>query len=135
MTDTRSPEQRRRIMQAVGVRNTGPEILVRSALHRAGLRFRLHRTDLPGKPDLVLPSKRVAVFVHGCFWHGHGCKKGRLPKSRLDYWEPKILRNRQRDRKNVRDLRALGWRVISVWQCNLMNGNYLNAVVSRIAAM
>lgn len=133
--DTRSPTQRRQIMQAVRTKNTGPEMIVRSALHAAGLRYRLHRADLPGKPDLVLASRRVAVFVHGCFWHGHGCDKGRLPKSRLGYWLPKIEQNKQRDAENVRKLRALGWKPITVWQCDLRNPKYLSKLVSRIASM
>ncbi len=86
--DTRTSEQRRRIMQAVKSRDTGPEMIVRRLLHRMGYRYRLHRKDLPGKPDVALVSRRKAIFVHGCFWHGHGCPKGRLPKSRLDYWQP-----------------------------------------------
>ncbi|MGE3301667.1 MAG: very short patch repair endonuclease [Hyphomonadaceae bacterium] len=117
MADTRTPDQRRRIMQSVGVRDTGPERIVRSALHKAGFRFRLHRRDLPGKPDIVLPAKRLVVFVHGCFWHGHGCAKGKLPKSRLEYWRPKIAANAERDKRNVRDLAKLGWRSLIVWQC------------------
>lgn len=117
MADTRSKEQRRRIMQSVGTRNTGPEVLVRRVLHRLGFRFRLHRKDLPGSPDIVLPKWRTVLFVHGCFWHGHGCSKGRLPKSRLDYWEPKIDANRRRDAEAAEKLRAAGWRVLTIWQC------------------
>ncbi|MCR6645866.1 MAG: very short patch repair endonuclease [Terricaulis sp.] len=119
MADTRSPEQRRRIMQSVGTRDTGPEKLVRSLLHRAGYLFRLHRRDLPGRPDIVLPTKRAVIFVHGCYWHGHGCAKGQLPKSRLDYWGEKIETNRERDARNRRDLKRLGWASAVVWQCEL----------------
>lgn len=119
MTDTRSPEQRRRIMQSVKTKDTGPELTVRRALFAAGYRFRLHRRDLPGSPDIVLPGRRKAIFVHGCFWHGHGCSKGKAPKSRPEYWTPKIAANRQRDRRNIRALRALGWEVYTVWQCDL----------------
>jgi DNA mismatch endonuclease (patch repair protein) len=104
-------------MRSVGTRNTGPEIVVRKLLHRLGLRFRLHRQDLPGRPDIVLPRRRTAVFVHGCFWHGHRCSKGRLPKSRPDYWIPKIAGNKRRDRRNLNSLKKLGWRPIVVWQC------------------
>jgi len=111
-------------MKSVGVRDTGPERTVRSALHRAGFRFRLHRRDLPGKPDIVLPSKRVAIFVHGCFWHGHGCAKGKLPKSRLEYWKPKISANAARDKRNVRELSKLGWRTLTVWQCELADPRF-----------
>lgn len=135
MADTRSPEQRRRIMQAVGAKDTGPERKVRTALHRAGLRFRLHRRDLPGKPDLALPSRRVALFVHGCFWHGHNCSKGKLPKSRLGYWEPKIRRNQERDADNIHKLRSLGWRPIVVWECDLRRAGYLMRLVAKISAI
>lgn len=117
MADTRSPDQRRRIMQSVRTKDTGPEWIVRRLLHRQGYRFRLHSRHLPGRPDIVLPSRRIAIFVHGCFWHGHECRKGRLPKSRLEYWQPKIAANRHRDTKNVKELAALGWRVMVVWQC------------------
>ena len=115
--DTRTPEQRRRIMRAVKSRNTGPELSVRRLLHRMGYGYRLHRRDLPGTPDIVFTSRRKTIFVHGCFWHGHDCAKGRLPKSRLDFWSPKVIRNRQRDRMAVERLQALGWQVLVVWQC------------------
>jgi DNA mismatch endonuclease (patch repair protein) len=115
--DTRSPEQRSRIMQAVGTAHTGPERLVRRLLHANGYRFRLHRKTLPGKPDIVFPSRKKAIFVHGCFWHGHNCAKGRPPKSRLDYWGPKLEANRARDERNDELLRALGWQTLIVWQC------------------
>lgn len=115
--DTRSPEQRSYIMRSVRSRDTGPELIVRSLLHRMGFRFSLHRKDLPGRPDIVLPKHRAVVFVHGCFWHGHGCAKGRLPKSRLDFWGPKIQRNRNRDAESVKMLKREGWRVLTIWQC------------------
>jgi DNA mismatch endonuclease (patch repair protein) len=84
-----------------------------------GYRFRLHRKDLPGTPDIVLPSRRAIVFVHGCFWHGHGCKIGQSPKSRPEYWQPKLARNRDRDREKAAALEDAGWRVLTVWQCEL----------------
>ncbi len=115
--DTRTPQQRRRIMQAVKSRNTGPEMIVRRLLHGMGYRYRLHRKDLPGKPDVALVSRRKAIFVHGCFWHGHGCPKGRLPKSHLDYWGPKLAENGKRDKKKEERLRSLGWSVLVIWQC------------------
>ncbi len=117
--DTRTPVQRRRIMQAVKSMHTKPEMAVRRLLHRMGYRYRLHRKDLPGRPDIAFGSRRKAVFVHGCFWHGHGCAKGRLPKSRLDYWQPKIAQNVERDRTKREQLEALGWDVLTVWQCEL----------------
>jgi DNA mismatch endonuclease, patch repair protein len=115
--DTRSPHQRRRIMQSVGTANTGPEWVVRRLLHSNGYRYRLHVKRLPGKPDIVFPSRKKAIFVHGCFWHGHGCPKGQPPKSRLDYWGPKLEANRARDERNLAELRLSGWRVLVVWQC------------------
>lgn len=117
--DTRTPDQRRRIMQAVQSSDTGLELKIRRILHRLGYRYRLHPKDLPGTPDLVFPSRRKAVFVHGCFWHWHGCKYGQLPKSRLDYWQPKLERNRERDHEKIRQLEAAGWVVHVVWQCEI----------------
>jgi len=104
-------------MQAVRSRDTGPEMLVRRLVHRLGYRYRLHRKDLPGKPDIVFWSRRKVIFVHGCFWHSHGCSKGRLPKSRLGFWRPKLLENSRRDGRNEEALRALGWNVLVIWQC------------------
>lgn len=106
-------------MASVGNRDTGPELLLRKALHRLGFRYRIGPKNLPGKPDLAFPSRRKAVFVHGCFWHGHSCRYGSLPKSRLAYWEPKIQANRKRDRKQRRALRHLGWSNAVVWECSL----------------
>lgn len=107
-------------MSKVRGKNTKPEIAVRSYLHRRGLRYRLHDPSLPGKPDLVFKSRRVVVFVHGCFWHGHaGCSKARIPKTREEFWRTKIETNAVRDRRSIRRLRALGWRVLVVWQCRI----------------
>lgn len=117
--DRLEPPARRRLMQAVKSKNTGPEIAVRSILHRLGYRFRLHRKDLPGTPDIVFPSRRAAIFVNGCFWHGHACHLGQLPKSKLDYWGPKIDANRSRDARKRTELAAAGWRSAIVWQCEL----------------
>lgn len=119
MVDTRTPEQRRRIMQSVGTKDTGPEMTVRRLLHRLGYRYRLHPKHLPGRPDIALPGRRKAIFVHGCFWHGHECQKGRAPKSKLDYWGPKLDANRERDARKEAELRALGWDVGTVWQCEI----------------
>lgn len=114
-----SPE-RSAVMRAVKSKDTSPERAVRSLLHRAGYRFRLHRRDLPGNPDLVFPSRHKAVFVHGCFWHGHRCKRGnRIPKTNTAYWEEKIARNRARDASHCRDLKKLGWQVCTIWECQL----------------
>ncbi|MBX3495661.1 MAG: DNA mismatch endonuclease Vsr [Parvibaculum sp.] len=117
MADTRTPAQRSAIMRAVGSKDTKPEIVVRRLAHRLGYRFRLHVKNLPGKPDIVFPRLGKIVLVHGCFWHGHRCRYGRLPKSRLDFWEPKIEANRVRDKRTLKSLRFLGWKVLVVWQC------------------
>ena len=106
-------------MKSVKSRNTAPELAVRSLLHRMGYRFRLHRKDLPGSPDIVFPGRRKAVFVHGCFWHAHGCKLGQAPKSKLDYWGPKLAANQARDARKTDQLEAEGWSVLVLWQCEI----------------
>lgn len=119
MTDTRTPEQRRRIMKSVGTQNTGPELVVRRLVCRLGYRYRLHYPALPGRPDLAFLGRKKAIFIHGCFWHNHGCSKGKAPKSRLDYWKPKLDANRARDVRQLSDLALLGWSVLTIWQCEL----------------
>ena len=107
-------------MQAVKSRNTAPELIVRQLVHRLGYRFRLHRTDLPGTPDLAFPGRLKALFVHGCFWHGHDCPRGaRVPVQNREYWERKISRNRERDEYVLRALTKLGWRVAVLWECEI----------------
>ena len=107
-------------MARVKGKDTGPEKTVRSALHRLGYRFRLHRKDLPGKPDIVLPRRRAVIFVHGCFWHGHpGCPRAARPTANADYWNAKIDANIDRDRRARNRLRRLGWRVMVVWECRI----------------
>lgn len=109
-------------MRLIRARDTKPELIVRRALHAAGLRFRLHSKDLPGKPDIIFRRKRLAIFVHGCFWHRHpdpNCKRARLPKSRQDFWEPKLNGNRSRDEAVTARLQDRGWRVIEIWECQL----------------
>ncbi len=119
-TDVFSPEKRSAVMRAVKSKDTKPELRLRKALHALGFRYRLNVKDLPGKPDLVFPRHRAVLFVHGCFWHGHGCKRGRRkPKSNAQYWRDKIAKNRARDRKNKKALEAMGWRVITVWECEI----------------
>jgi DNA mismatch endonuclease, patch repair protein len=125
MPDNRSPESRSALMSRIGPKNTSPELIVRRWLHKAGYRFRLHRRDLPGTPDIVLPRLRIAIFVHGCFWHAHGCAKGRPPKSRPEYWLPKLARNRERDAEKRAALEAAGWHVVEIWQCETGNGEML----------
>lgn len=118
-------------MSSVGSKNTGPERLVRSVLHRLGYRFRIHRKDLPGTPDIVLPSRRKVIFVHGCFWHGHSCSKGKLPKSRTEFWSEKVCRNRARDADVELCLKALGWDTLTVWQCQLRDLEYLEQTLTE----
>lgn len=117
MVDNRTEASRSALMGRIGSKNTAPELIVRRLLHNLGYRFRLHRKDLPGTPDIVLPARKKAIFVHGCFWHAHGCRIGRPPKSRPEFWEPKLARNRTRDEENSRDLERAGWEVLTVWQC------------------
>ena len=119
-TDIFSANKRSEIMRAVKGRDTTPEIALRKKLFALGLRYRLNVKDLPGKPDLVFPRHKTVVFVHGCFWHGHSCKRGnRQPKQNADYWKDKIARNMARDQKNTAELKKLGWRVITVWECEI----------------
>ena len=129
--DRLTPEARSRLMSRIGPKDTHPERTVRSMLHRLGYRFRLHRKDLPGTPDSVLPGRGAVVFVHGCFWHGHSCKVGKMSKSRTEYWDPKIEANRQRDKRKSRRLRTLGWRVLTVWECELKKPQKLQCRLLR----
>jgi DNA mismatch endonuclease (patch repair protein) len=118
--DTFSKEKRSSIMRNIRGKNTTPERLFRSALHRAGFRFRLHRKDLPGSPDIVLSKYKTIIFIHGCFWHGHAdCKKATLPKTNTDFWQNKLEKNRARDARAVSDLENAGWHVRIIWQCRL----------------
>jgi DNA mismatch endonuclease (patch repair protein) len=119
MADFMSPEARSRVMSSIRSRNTSPELYVRRMVWAEGFRYRLHVRRLPGTPDLVLAQYRLAVFVHGCFWHQHGCLKGRPPSSNREYWDNKLDRNIARDAKNHSLLEDLGWRVVTVWECKL----------------
>jgi DNA mismatch endonuclease (patch repair protein) len=111
---------RSEMMARVGQRNTRPEMAVRSALHRSGFRFRLHRTDLPGRPDIVLKRLQTVIFVHGCFWHQHAaCRRAARPKSNVEFWDAKLARNTARDEAVIRQLEASGWRSVIVWECEL----------------
>jgi DNA mismatch endonuclease (patch repair protein) len=118
-------------MKAIRDKNTTPERTVRSMLHRSGFRFRLHRRDLPGRPDIVLPKHRTVVMVNGCFWHSHSCSAGHLPKSREDYWKPKLARTVERDRVNHAALQAAGWQVLVVWECELKDPSRLESRLRR----
>ncbi len=120
MTDVFTPEKRSSVMRQVKGKGTTPELTVRRLLTGLGLRYRLHRKDLPGAPDIVMTSRRLAIFVHGCFWHGHDCARGaRVPKQNRDYWTQKIARNRARDETNRAALQAKGWTPLVVWECEL----------------
>lgn len=113
-----SKDKRSAIMRGVKSRDTKPEVLVRSLLHRNGYRFRLHPKELPGKPDILLPKHRLAIFVHGCFWHQHvGCPDGRRPTSNVSFWEKKFSSNAERDRKSIRLLHQQGWTTLTIWEC------------------
>jgi DNA mismatch endonuclease (patch repair protein) len=123
------------MMSGIRAKNTQPELLVRRGLHAQGFRFRTHVSTLPGKPDLVLRRFRTAVFVHGCFWHGHSCALFKMPKSRTDFWRAKILGNQSRDTRAVAALREQGWRVLVVWECALKSaGDRENKRTISIAA-
>jgi DNA mismatch endonuclease, patch repair protein len=122
MVDTLTPAQRSKRMSRIRGKNTEAELTVRKLVHGMGFRYRLHRKDLPGTPDLVFSKRRKVIFVHGCFWHRHPspkCRLARLPKSRLDFWEPKLTENRERDVRNEQKLTAAGWQVLVVWECEL----------------
>ena len=129
MTDNRTRQSRSALMSRIRGKDTAPELVVRRLLHGMGYRYRLHRRDLPGKPDIVFPTRRTVIFVHGCFWHAHGCKKGQPPKTRLDFWTPKLQRNTARDRANESTLIEAGWTVLTVWQCDTQD---LTALASKL---
>ena len=131
-TDVFSVERRSAVMAAIKGRDTGPERAVRRLLTAMGLRYRLQRRDLPGRPDLALGPRKVAVFVHGCVWHGHDCARGsRKPKQNAAFWEAKIVRNRARDARNLDDLAHRGWRALTVWECELRDEAALRARLER----
>jgi DNA mismatch endonuclease (patch repair protein) len=118
MTDVHTPEQRSRNMAAICYKNTKPEIAVRRLLCGMGIRYRLHRSDLPGKPDIVVPGRKLAIFVHGCFFHMHKCRYGRVvPATNAQFWQAKRSGNAARDKRNAKQLRKLGWNVTTVWEC------------------
>jgi len=124
MPDTLNRKERSERMALIRGKDTGPEMVVRSLVHSLGFRYRLHGRSLPGKPDLVFPARRKVIFVHGCFWHRHSdsaCKLARMPKSRLDFWGPKLEKNRIRDERINQELAENGWKVLTIWECQLSN--------------
>jgi DNA mismatch endonuclease (patch repair protein) len=133
--DIWSPEKRSAVMARIRGKDTKPELIVRSLLHRSGVRFSLRRKDLPGKPDIVLPKYKTVVFVHGCFWHRHkGCKVATTPKTRTDFWQAKFDSNVARDQRNQRDLKKAGWQVIVLWECEILRDPFkaVEKVLKRI---
>ena len=127
-----TPLTRSQIMSRIRSKDTVPEILTRSAVHALGIRFRTHASDLPGKPDLANKKRKWAIFVHGCFWHSHdGCKLASSPKSNTGYWMPKLMRNRERDKEKTAVLRALGYRVLVVWECQARKSAHLAEVLAE----
>lgn len=130
--DTISPDRRSEIMRRIRSKDTGPEMAVRRLLHGMGYRYRLHRKDLPGRPDIVFIGRRKAIFVHGCFWHSHqdrSCRGRRAPKSNRDYWDAKLSRNTARDAENLQELQERGWSVLVVWECGVKD---IDALRSRL---
>jgi DNA mismatch endonuclease (patch repair protein) len=122
VADTSSPERRSENMRRIRSKDMKPELQVRRLLHRLGYRYRLHRRDLPGHPDIIFPRLKKSIFVHGCFWHQHGdpeCRITRVPKSRLEYWTLKLNRNKERDEESVTSLTSMGWTVLVVWECQV----------------
>jgi len=132
MTDSITTKRRSDNMRKIRSKDTKPEVLVRKLLFRLGYRFRLHRKDLPGKPDIVFPGRNKVIFVHGCFWHQHqDCREGRLPGSRQEYWIPKLTKNISRDQKHVCELQELGWKVLVIWECQTEQVDSIVDVISR----
>ncbi len=118
-------------MRAIRGRDTLPELAVRGLVHNLGYRFRLHRKDLPGKPDLVFPGRRKVIFVHGCFWHAHACKSGLIPNSNREFWVQKLRLNKARDKRNQEELTQQGWDSLTIWQCELKDSSAVSRLVKR----
>lgn len=130
--DRISAERRSEVMRSIRSKDTLPERIVRSMTHRMGYRYRLQAKYLPGRPDMVFPSRKKVIFVHGCFWHLHeGCRKATFPKSRKRYWIPKLLLNRERDLRVLRELKNLGWKALIIWQCELSNRSKVSSKIKR----
>ncbi len=132
MADIYSPKKRSEIMSKISGKETKPEILVRRFLFARGFRYRKNVKILPGKPDIVLPKYKTIVFIHGCFWHGHNCPAGKLPETRKKFWQKKINGNIERDKRNKSELESMGWRVITIWQCELKNKKIRNKTLENL---
>jgi len=134
MTDNLTPTQRRHTMRRVRSNNTRPELAVRAALRRLGQSgYRLHRKDIPGRPDIAFIGRKIAIFVHGCFWHGHNCRRGdRLPASNRAYWPQKIERNKKRDAANLAELQRRGWRTTIIWECRIKDAAWLHNELAAV---
>jgi DNA mismatch endonuclease, patch repair protein len=131
MADRFSAAERSRIMSLIKGKDTEPERIVRRIVHRLGFRFRLHVKELPGKPDIVLPRHHKVIFTNGCFWHGHHCKRGSRPSSNTEFWDSKIESNIKRDRRIRKELRDLGWKCVTIWQCQMKNHKTLTEKITR----
>jgi DNA mismatch endonuclease (patch repair protein) len=132
-TDVFTPEKRSAVMRRVKGRDTSPELAVRRVLRTAGIGYRLGGMGLPGRPDVVMKGRRIALFVHGCFWHGHDCPRGsRQPKTNADYWIAKIARNRARDADSAGALQAAGWRVVTVWECEIRRPDFATTLIAAV---
>lgn len=124
--DKVSAQTRSRTMRAVGRKDTAPEMVVRRLLHRLDYRYRIHDKSLPGSPDIVFTNRKKVIFVNGCFWHAHSCRESLTPKSRSEFWKPKLTRNKERDQKNTSLLQSMGWEVLTVWECETKKDNVTN---------
>lgn len=135
MVDVVDQKTRSRMMSGIRGKNTKPEILIRKALHAGGFRFRLHRKNLPGSPDIVLPKYRAVILVNGCFWHGHQCRLFKWPKSRPEFWRNKIEGNMRRDQQKLSELKRMGWRVCVLWECAIKGASeeHLNRVIENVS--
>ena len=135
--DRFTPEIRSWMMSRIGGKDTHPEKRVRSLLHRLGFRFRIHRRDLPGTPDIVLPGRKTVIFVHGCFWHCHeGCKDAGIPKTNTNFWKEKLNKNVERDKKNSDGLKRMGWNVVEIWECETKDlGNLADKLALELSPL
>jgi len=124
MADIFIKEKRSQIMSGISGKDTKPEMIIRKALFSEGYRYRLHRKDLPGKPDIVFPSKKKVIFINGCFWHGHNCKKAALPATNKSFWEKKLTGNKERDKRNLAKLKDIGWKSLVIWQCQIKKNKH-----------